>query len=284
MTREVRVQTISIGGNNPFVFIGGPCVIEDEALVLSAARAIKEITASLAIPFIFKTSYDKANRSALSSYRGPGLTKGLEIIARIKSDLHIPVVADVHRFEEIEPAARVVDMLQVPAFLSRQTDFIIKVAEAGKAVNIKKGQFMSPHEVKNLIDKAASTGNRNILVTERGFSFGYSNLVVDMRALPIMRSFGYPVVFDASHSVQLPGGLGTASGGERQFVSCLARAATAAGIDALFMEVHPDPDRARCDGPNMLAVESLAPLLRQIQAIDALVRDGSAPAGQAQPS
>ncbi len=283
MTREIKVQTISIGGNNPFVFIGGPCVIEDEALVLSAARAIKEITASLAIPFIFKTSYDKANRSALSSYRGPGLTKGLEIIARVKSDLHIPVVADVHRFEEIEPAARVVDMLQVPAFLSRQTDFIIKVAEAGKAVNIKKGQFMSPHEVKNLIDKAASTGNHDILVTERGFSFGYNNLVVDMRALPIMRSFGYPVVFDASHSVQLPGGLGTASGGERQFVSCLARAAAAAGIDALFMEVHPDPDRARCDGPNMLAVESLAPLLRQIQAIDSLVRDGNTPSGQAQP-
>lgn len=273
MTREVKVQTIPIGGNNPFVFIGGPCVIEDENSVLDAARAIKEITASLAIPFIFKTSYDKANRSSLSSYRGPGLKKGLEIIEKVKSDLHIPVVADVHRFEEIGPASRVLDMLQVPAFLSRQTDFIIKVAETGKAVNIKKGQFMSPHEVKNLIDKAASTGNQRILVTERGFSFGYHNLVVDMRALPIMRSFGYPVVFDASHSVQLPGGSGTASGGERQFVACLARAAAAAGIDALFMEVHPDPDRARCDGPNMLAADSLAPLLRQVQSIDALVRN-----------
>ena len=281
MTREVKVETISIGGNHPFVFIGGPCVIEDEALVLSVARAIKEITASLAIPFIFKTSYDKANRSALSSYRGPGLKKGLEIIEKIKGDLHIPVVSDVHRFEEIEPAARVLDMLQVPAFLSRQTDFIIKVAETGKAVNIKKGQFMSPLEVKNLIAKAASTGNHRILVTERGFSFGYNNLVVDMRALPIMRSFGYPVVFDASHSVQLPGGLGTASGGERQFVACLARAAAAAGIDALFMEVHPDPERARCDGPNMLALESLAPLLKQIQSIDALVRSGMVPSGQA---
>jgi len=281
VTREVKVETISIGGNHPFVFIGGPCVIEDEALVLSVARAIKEITASLAIPFIFKTSYDKANRSALSSYRGPGLKKGLEIIEKIKGDLHIPVVSDVHRFEEIEPAARVLDMLQVPAFLSRQTDFIIKVAETGKAVNIKKGQFMSPLEVKNLIAKAASTGNHRILVTERGFSFGYNNLVVDMRALPIMRSFGYPVVFDASHSVQLPGGLGTASGGERQFVACLARAAAAAGIDALFMEVHPDPERARCDGPNMLALESLAPLLKQIQSIDALVRSGMVPSGQA---
>jgi 2-dehydro-3-deoxyphosphooctonate aldolase (KDO 8-P synthase) len=238
---------------------------------------MKEITASLAIPFIFKTSYDKANRSALSSYRGPGLTKGLKIIEKVKSDLHIPVVSDVHRFEEIEPAAQVLDMLQVPAFLSRQTDFIIAVAETGKAVNIKKGQFMSPPEVKNLIAKAASTGNQRILVTERGFSFGYNNLVVDMRALPIMRSFGYPVVFDASHSVQLPGGLGASSGGERQFVACLARAAAAAGIDALFMEVHPDPERARCDGPNMLALESLAPLLRQIKTIDALVRDGAAP-------
>ncbi len=275
MTREVAVESVTIGGNHPCVFIGGPCVIEDEALVLSAARAIKEITASLAVPFIFKTSYDKANRSALSSFRGPGLNKGLALIEKIKSELHIPVVCDVHRFEEIEPAARVLDMLQVPAFLSRQTDFIIRVAETGKAVNIKKGQFMSPPEVRNLIEKAASTGNHRILVTERGFSFGYHNLVVDMRALPIMRSFGYPVAFDASHSVQLPGGLGTASGGERQFAACLARAAAAAGIDALFMEVHPDPERARCDGPNMLAVEALAPLLRQIQSIDALVRDGS---------
>ena len=284
MTKEVKIDTISMGGNHPFVFIGGPCVIEDEAMVLSLARAIKEITASLAIPFIFKTSYDKANRSALTSYRGPGLKKGLAVIEKVKSDLHIPVVTDVHRFEEIEPAARVVDMLQVPAFLSRQTDFIIKVAEAGKAVNIKKGQFMSPHEVKNLIAKATSTGNHHVLVTERGFSFGYNNLVVDMRGLPIMRSFGYPVVFDASHSVQLPGGLGTASGGERRFVECLARAAAAAGIDGLFMEVHGDPDRARCDGPNMLGVDSLAPLLRQVQAIDALVRGDGVPSGQAQPS
>ena len=201
MTREVAVESVTIGGNHPCVFIGGPCVIEDEALVLSAARAIKEITASLAVPFIFKTSYDKANRSALSSFRGPGLNKGLALIEKIKSELHIPVVCDVHRFEEIEPAARVLDMLQVPAFLSRQTDFIIRVAETGKAVNIKKGQFMSPPEVRNLIEKAASTGNHRILVTERGFSFGYHNLVVDMRALPIMRSFGYPVAFDASHSV-----------------------------------------------------------------------------------
>jgi 2-dehydro-3-deoxyphosphooctonate aldolase (KDO 8-P synthase) len=281
VTREVRVETVSLGGNNPFVFIGGPCVIEDEALVLSTARAIKEITASLAIPFIFKTSYDKANRSSLSSYRGPGLKKGLEIIEKVKSDLRIPVVTDVHRFEEIEPAAGVVDMLQVPAFLSRQTDFIIKVAQTGKAVNIKKGQFISPPEVKNLIAKAASTGNHRILVTERGFSFGYNNLVVDMRALPIMRSFGYPVVFDASHSVQLPGGLGSASGGERQFVACLARAAAAAGIDALFMEVHPDPEHAPCDGPNMLALESLGPLLSHIQSIDALVKSGTILSGQA---
>lgn len=283
MTREVRIASTAIGGNRPFVFIGGPCVIEDEALVVSVARAIKEITASLAIPFIFKTSYDKANRSSLTSYRGPGLTKGLEIIGKVKSDLHVPVVSDVHRFEEIEPAARVLDMLQIPAFLSRQTDFLIKVAETGKAVNIKKGQFMSPYEVKNLLAKATSTGNHNVLVTERGFSFGYNNLVADMRALPIMRSFGYPVVFDASHSVQLPGGLGTASGGERQFVSCLGRAAAAVGIDGLFMEIHPDPDRAQCDGPNMLGVDALAPLLKQIQAIDALVKGAMPPGETVQP-
>jgi len=277
VTREAIVQTTPIGGNHPFVFIAGPCVIEDQDATLAIARTIKEITASLAIPYIFKTSYDKANRSSLASYRGPGLKKGLAIIAKIKNELSIPVVADVHRFEEIEPAARVLDMLQVPAFLSRQTDFILRVAEAGKAVNIKKGQFMSPYEIKNLIDKATSTGNHNILVTERGFSFGYNNLVVDMRALAIMRSFGYPVVFDASHSVQLPGGLGKASGGERQFVTCLARAAAAVGIDALFMEVHPDPDTAPCDGPNMLALESLPLLLKQVQSIDALVRGDRVP-------
>ena len=212
MTRTVTLNTISLGGNNPLALIAGPCVIEDMDVTLAIARALQEITATLAIPYIFKTSYDKANRSSLTSYRGPGLEKGLEVIREIKKQLHIPVIADVHRFEEIKPAADVLDIIQIPAFLSRQTDFIIKVAETGKAVNIKKGQFMSPGEIQNAIDKATATGNHNILVTERGFSFGYNNLVADMRSLVIMRTFGYPVVFDASHSVQLPGGLGAGFG------------------------------------------------------------------------
>lgn len=273
MTRTVIINNISLGGNNPLVVIAGPCVIEDVDATLAIARTLKEITATLAIPYIFKTSYDKANRSSLKSYRGPGLEKGLEVIREIKRQLDIPVISDVHRFEEIKPAADVLDIIQIPAFLSRQTDFIVKVAETGKAVNIKKGQFMSPGEIQNAIEKATTTGNHNILVTERGFSFGYNNLVADMRSLVIMRTFGYPVVFDASHSVQLPGGLGTASGGQRQFVSHLARAATAVGIDALFMEVHSQPDSALCDAPNMLTLQSLPLLLKQIQSIDGMIKD-----------
>ena len=272
MTRTITLDTISLGGNNPLALIAGPCVIEDMGVTLAIARALKEITATLDIPYIFKTSYDKANRSSLTSYRGPGLEKGLEVIREIKKQLDVPVIADVHRFEEIKPAADVLDIIQIPAFLSRQTDFIITAAETGKAVNIKKGQFMSPNEIQNAIDKATATGNHNILVTERGFSFGYNNLVADMRSLVIMRTFGYPVVFDASHSVQLPGGLGTASGGQREFASYLARAATAVGIDALFMEVHSKPDSALCDGPNMLTLRSLPRLLKQIQSIDAMIK------------
>jgi 2-dehydro-3-deoxyphosphooctonate aldolase (KDO 8-P synthase) len=272
LTRTITIKNISLGGNNPLVVIAGPCVIEDVDATIAIARNLKEITATLAIPYIFKTSYDKANRSSHTSYRGPGLEKGLEVIREVKKQLDIPVIADVHRFEEINPAADVLDIIQIPAFLSRQTDFIIKVAETRKAVNIKKGQFMSPHEIQNAIDKATATGNHNILVTERGFSFGYNNLVADMRSLVIMRTFGYPVVFDASHSVQLPGGLGAASGGQRQFVSYLARAATAVGIDALFMEVHSQPDSALCDAPNMLILESLPLLLKQIQSIDGMIK------------
>ena len=272
MTRTIIIKNVCLGGNNPLVVIAGPCVIEDVGATISMARSLKEITATLDIPYVFKTSYDKANRSSRTSYRGPGLEKGLEVIREIKKQLDVPVIADVHRFEEIKPAADVLDIIQIPAFLSRQTDFIIKVAETGKAVNIKKGQFMSPNEIQNAIDKATETGNHDILVTERGFSFGYNNLVADMRSLVIMRTFGHPVVFDASHSVQLPGGLGAASGGQRQFVSYLARAATAVGIDALFMEVHSQPDRALCDAPNMLSLESLPLLLKQIQSIDAMVK------------
>lgn len=272
MTRTLLIQDIPLGGGHPLVLIAGPCVIEDADATLAIARALKEITATLAMPYIFKTSYDKANRSSLSSYRGPGLERGLEVIREIRRQLHIPVISDVHRFEEIKPAAEVLDIIQIPAFLSRQTDFIMQAAATGRAVNIKKGQFMAPHEMQSALGKATATGNHNIMVTERGFSFGYNNLVADMRSLVIMGAFGYPVVFDASHSVQLPGGLGTASGGERQFVSCLARAATAVGIDALFMEVHSQPDRALCDAPNMLGLQSLPLLLKQIQSIDAMVK------------
>jgi 2-dehydro-3-deoxyphosphooctonate aldolase (KDO 8-P synthase) len=263
---------VPVGGNNPLVLIAGPCVIEGLDITLDIASALKEITASLSIPYIFKSSYDKANRSSLSSYRGPGLEKGLEVLQEVKKKLDIPVLSDVHRFEEIESAAEVLDVLQIPAFLSRQTDFVIKVAEAGRSVNIKKGQFMSPYEVKNVIDKVISTGNQNVFVTERGFSFGYNNLIADMRSLVIMRDLGYPVVFDATHSVQLPGGLGTASGGQRQFVSYLSRAATAVGIDALFMEVHLQPDSALCDASNMLDLNSLPFLLKQIKSIDKIVK------------
>jgi 2-dehydro-3-deoxyphosphooctonate aldolase (KDO 8-P synthase) len=272
LTRTVRINNIAIGGNNPLVLIAGPCVIENVEVTLSIARTLKEIAASLSIPYIFKTSYDKANRSSLQSYRGPGLEKGLEVIQMIKEQLSVPVLSDVHRFEEIQPASQVLDILQIPAFLSRQTDFLTAVAETGKVVNVKKGQFMSPYEVKNIIGKVASTGNQGILLTERGFSFGYNNLVADMRSLVIMRDFGYPVVFDASHSVQLPGGEGTASGGQRQFVSYLARAASAVGIDSLFMEVHSKPDSALCDAPNMLELKTLAHLLKQIKSIDDLIK------------
>ncbi|MCK5011354.1 MAG: 3-deoxy-8-phosphooctulonate synthase, partial [Deltaproteobacteria bacterium] len=226
MTREIRIKNIPLGGNNPLVLIAGPCVIEGLDVTLHVAGALKEIASSLSIPYIFKTSYDKANRSSLDSYRGPGFKKGLEILQEVKEKLNIPVLSDVHRFEEIESAATVLDVIQIPALLSRQTDLIIKAAETGRAVNIKKGQFMSPHEVKNIIDKVTSTGNHQVLVTERGFSFGYNNLVADMRSLVILHTFGYPVVFDATHSVQLPGGLGSASGGQREFATYLSRAAT----------------------------------------------------------
>jgi len=275
LTREIRIKNIPLGGNNPLVLIAGPCVIEGLDVTLHVAGALKEIASSLSIPYIFKTSYDKANRSSLDSYRGPGFKKGLEILQEVKEKLNIPVLSDVHRFEEIESAATVLDVIQIPALLSRQTDLIIKVAETGRAVNIKKGQFMSPHEVKNIIDKVTSTGNHQVLVTERGFSFGYNNLVADMRSLVILHTFGYPVVFDATHSVQLPGGLGSASGGQREFATYLSRAATAVGIDALFVEVHPQPDSALCDGPNMLELNDLPSLLKQIQSIDHVVKGGT---------
>ncbi len=270
--KKIHVGGIKIGGGEPFVLIAGPCVIESEKLARKVAASLKEITTELGIPLIFKSSYDKANRSSVSSFRGPGLEKGLRILRGIRDDFGIPVLSDVHRFEEIAKASEVLDVAQIPAFLCRQTDFVIEVARHANVVNIKKGQFLAPWDVENVVQKVLSAGNRNILITERGTSFGYNNLVSDMRSIPILRRMGYPVVFDATHSVQLPGGAGEASGGDRAMAVCLARAAVAVGIDALFLEVHPDPDRARCDGPNSLVLGTLRELLSTLRAIDALAK------------
>ena len=267
MTQIVNVGEIAIGQTKPLALIAGPCVIETFDATMETAAFLNDLTDELQIPFIFKTSYDKANRTSLGSYRGPGLSKGLEIISAIKDKLGIRVISDVHRFHEIAPAAQVLDILQVPAFLCRQTDFIVAVSEAGKPVNIKKGQFLAPWDVEHVIEKVVSTGNRQVLVTERGTTFGYNNLVVDFRGLAIMRGQGWPVIFDATHSAQLPGGAGKTSGGQRQFVPAMARAAVAAGVDGIFVEVHKDPECALCDGPNSLALRSVKPLLEQLKAI-----------------
>ena len=271
--RKVNIGSIRVGGGEPFVLIAGPCVIEGEKLTRRVAARLKEITSELGIPLIFKSSYDKANRTSLRSFRGPGLDRGLKILQAIREEIGIPVLSDVHRFEEIERASEVLDVAQIPAFLCRQTDFVLELARHARVVNIKKGQFLAPWDVQNVVQKVESTGNRNILITERGASFGYNNLVSDMRSIPILRSMGYPVVFDATHSVQLPGGAGEASGGERAMAVFLARAAAAVGVDALFMEVHPDPDRARCDGPNSLALDTLRDLLVTLKGIDGLVKN-----------
>lgn len=271
--RKVNIGSIRMGGGEPFVLIAGPCVIEGEKVTRRVAARLKEITSELGIPLIFKSSYDKANRTSLRSFRGPGLDRGLKILQAIREEIGIPVLSDVHRFEEIERASEVLDVAQIPAFLCRQTDFVLELARHARVVNIKKGQFLAPWDVQNVVQKVESTGNRNILITERGASFGYNNLVSDMRSIPILRRMGYPVVFDATHSVQLPGGAGEASGGERAMAVFLARAAAAVGVDALFMEVHPDPDRARCDGPNSLALDSLRDLLVTLKGIDGLVKN-----------
>ncbi len=273
MTRIITVGNVRMGGNGPFALIAGPCVIESEAATLEAAARLKSMTAELGMPFIFKSSFDKANRSSVKSYRGPGLKEGLRILGRVGRELGLPVLSDVHRFEEIGPAAEVLDVLQIPAFLCRQTDFVTEVARTGRVVNIKKGQFLAPWDIRNAVEKAASTGNDRIIITERGVSFGYNNLVADMRSLVIMRRTGFPVVFDVTHCLQLPGGQGTSSGGEREFVTPLARAAVAVGIDGLFMEVHPDPASALCDGPNSEPLDRLKPLLEQLVAIDRLVKN-----------
>jgi len=260
------------GADQPFFLIAGTCVVESEAMAIDTAGELKEITAELAIPFIYKSSFDKANRSSQAGFRGPGMEEGLRILSEVTSQLGVPVLTDVHEETPFSEVASVVDVLQTPAFLCRQTDFILKVANAGKPVNIKKGQFLSPWEMQNVVDKAKSTGNEDIMVCERGFSFGYNNLISDMRSLAVMRGTGCPVVFDATHSVQLPGGKGTASGGQREFIPVLARAATAAGIAGLFMETHPDPDKALSDGPNAWPLDKMFALLETLQSIDASVK------------
>jgi 2-dehydro-3-deoxyphosphooctonate aldolase (KDO 8-P synthase) len=266
--RVVEAGDIKIGGGHPLVFVGGPCVIERESHLALVGKQIKTITDELGIPFILKTSFDKANRSSIHSYRGPGLEEGLAILKRVKKKLGVPVLCDVHDPGQVDRAAAVVDILQIPAFLCRQTDLVKAAAETGKPVNVKKGQFLAPADMKNIIEKIELCGNRRIILTERGTMFGYNNLVVDMRSLVIMRNFGCPVMFDATHSVQLPGGQGQTTGGQREFVAPLARAAVAAGIDALFMEVHDDPDQALCDGPNMIDLETLPALLKQVKGIE----------------
>jgi len=273
MARLVKIGNIEIGGKSPLVLISGPCVIEGEEITYQTALFLKELTQRLNIPFIFKSSYDKANRTSKDSYRGPGLKEGLRILKSIKEALKIPVISDVHCVQEVEQAAQVLDILQIPAFLCRQTDLIYAVADTGLPVNVKKGQFLAPWDVEYVIEKITSRGNENILVTERGSCFGYNNLVVDFRSLVIMRQFGYPVVFDATHSVQLPGGKGRTSGGQREFVPYLARAAVAIGVDALFMEVHKVPEEALCDGPNAWPLEKLEELLRIILNIEKVIRD-----------
>lgn len=271
-TNEIRIGNIKIGGQNPLVFIAGPCVIESEEITLKIAGKLKEYSEKNKIPFIFKSSYDKANRTSVNSFRGPGIDKGLKILQRLKEKLEVSILSDIHSVDDIVKAADVLDVIQIPAFLCRQTDIIVAAAKTGKPVNIKKGQFLAPWDVKNIIEKARSTGNENIMITERGVSFGYNNLVVDMRSIPIMQGFGHPVVYDATHSVQLPGGQGRCSGGQREFIEPLAKAAVAAGCDAVFMEVHENPDKALCDGPNMLSLENFYVLAKKLVELNKLVR------------
>jgi len=265
---RMKIGTLDFDKETSFLLISGPCVIEDYRTTFRVASFLKDLTQSLGIPFIFKASYDKANRTSIHSFRGPGKTEGLEILSQIKAALDIPVLSDVHRISEVESAAEVLDVIQIPAFLCRQTDFLVAVSGAGKPVNIKKGQFMAPMDMANVVEKVKSTGNDAVLITERGSMFGYNNLVVDFRGIGMMQQTGCPVIFDATHSVQLPGGQGTRSGGQREFAPYLARAAIAAGADGLFFEVHPDPDHALCDGPNSLKTDlAFEELLKQLKRI-----------------
>jgi len=268
----MRLCGFDVGIDRPLFLIAGPCVVESEGLTLEIAGRLKEITLALGVPFIFKASYDKANRSSRLSYRGPGMEEGLRILAEVKRQVGVPVLTDIHEDTPLAEVAAVVDVLQTPAFLCRQTNFIINACSQGRPVNIKKGQFLSPWEMSNVVDKARSTGNEQVMVCERGFAFGYNNLVSDMRALAVMRGFGAPVVFDATHSVQLPGGKGSASGGQREFIPVLARAAVAAGVAGIFMETHPNPDEALSDGPNAWPLPHVRPLLETLVELDRTVK------------
>lgn len=272
MTHPVRIGGVTVGGGSPLALIAGPCVIESPERTLAIGREVRRITERLGMPYIFKASFDKANRSSYHSFRGPGLEAGLRILSDIRSELGVPVLSDIHETAQAAAAAEVLDVLQIPAFLCRQTDLLHAAAQTGRPVNVKKGQFLSPAEMRNVAAKLEESGCWSVLLTERGSSFGYNNLVVDMRSLAILRSFGHPVVFDATHSVQLPGGGGDRSAGQREFVPVLARAAAAAGIDALFLEVHDNPDEALSDGPNMVPLSELESLLSRVLAVDAAVR------------
>jgi len=274
MQNTIRIENFEVGPGAPLLIIAGPCVIEDDETTFHIAARLKDLTRQLGLPFIFKASFDKANRTSIHSYRGPGLKEGLSLLAHIKAELSIPILSDVHEIEQVAPAAEVLDVMQIPAFLCRQTDFILAVGRSAKVVNIKKGQFLAPWDVANIVEKIHSTGNHRVFLTERGTMFGYNNLVADMRAIRIMQAAGSPVIFDATHSVQLPGGAGKSSGGQREYAPVLARAAVAAGADGVFLEVHPRPDQALCDGPNSLPLDTLEPLLIQLQAIHQILNSG----------
>ena len=273
---EIPLHSLRLGAKNPLFLIAGPCVIESESHARKMAESIAKIAADAGIPYIFKASYDKANRSSAKSFRGPGAKEGLRILGKIKSDLKLPVLTDIHEREQAAPASEVVDILQIPAFLSRQTDLLEAAAKTNRIVNVKKAQFLSPWDMKNVVEKLAATGNNNIILTERGATFGYQNLVVDVRSFPIMKKFGYPVVFDATHSVQLPGGQGNASGGQPEFIEPLARAAVAAGVDGVFLETHDNPAEALSDGPNALPLSQLPQLLARLKELSTLVRKWNA--------
>lgn len=272
MRDPLNIGRVSIGEKGPFFLIAGPCVVESEDITSMVADFLRETEEQLGIPVIFKASYDKANRTSLSSFRGPGIDRGLEVLRKVREKVGLPLLSDVHSVGEIEKAASVLDMIQIPAFLCRQTDLLLAAGRTGLPVNIKKGQFLAPWDIQGAAAKVQSTGNHRILLTERGTSFGYNNLVVDIRSIAVMKAFGFPVVFDATHSVQLPGGLGSSSGGQREFVEHLSRAAVAAGADGVFLEVHPDPDSALCDGPNSLRLDQVRPLLTLLKDIHQLVQ------------